>query len=317
MPPKSEKANSFYYKKDRLNQLRGFCAVVQNDCSLIKASEKLGLEKPAISKQISALERDLGIELFDRSKHKTIKLTTTGYNFYKLAVNALNEIDGLFNYYYKNMEEENKSEIKISMHHTAINYLLPEYIKKYRKIDKNTKFIVYNMDFNEALEKVKNDELDMLIHIVDEIPQGFDSKVIATFKSTILMNVKNELSTKDSKDITFEDLSKQNVIMLNKQEILSYFNSVYKTYNITGNIEFVKTDWEVVQNFIKLNLGIHPYSSIYDVFENFKDKELITKDVSHLFPSISLKIITKHGKIFSTNVKKFIDIMLKNTKPII
>ena len=90
-----------------------------------------------------------------------------------------------------------------------------------------------NMDFNEALEKVKNDELDMLIHIVDEIPQGFDSKIIATFKSTILMNIKNELSTKDSKDITFEDLSKQNVIMLNKHEILNYFNSVYKTYNIT------------------------------------------------------------------------------------
>ena len=40
MRAKSEKANSFYYKRDRLNQLRGFCAVVQNDCSLIKASEK-------------------------------------------------------------------------------------------------------------------------------------------------------------------------------------------------------------------------------------------------------------------------------------
>lgn len=307
------KDKNFYYKKDRLNQLRGFCAVVQSG-SVNKAAKIVGVEPTAVSKQVKALEDSISIKLFERNANKKLKLTEVGQNFYKSAINAINMVDGLFNYYYKNMEEENKSEIKISMHHTAINYLLPEYIRKYRKIDKNTKFIVYNMDFNEALEKIKNDELDMLIHIVDEIPQGFDSKIIATFKSTILMNIKNELSTKDSKDITFEDLSKQNVIMLNKHEILNYFNSVYKTYNITGNIEFVKMDWEVVKNFVKLNLGIHPYSGIYDVFENFKDKELITKDVSHLFPSVSLKIITKHGKIFSTNVKKFIDIMLKNTR---
>lgn len=308
------KDKNFYYKKDRLNQLRGFCAVVQSG-SVNKAAKIVGVEPTAVSKQVKALEDSISIKLFERNANRKLKLTEVGQNFYKSAISAINMVDGLFNYYYKNMEEENKNEIKISMHHTAIKYLLPEYIKKYRKIDKDTKFIISNMDFDEALEKIKNDEIDMLIHIADEIPHGFDSKIIATFKSTILMNIKNELSTKDSKNITFEDLSKQNFIMLNKHEMLNYFNSVYKTYNIAGNIEFVKTDWEVVQNFVKLNLGIHPYSSIYDVFENFKDKELITKDVSHLFPSLSLKIVTKHGKIFSNNIKKFIDIMLKNTKP--
>ena len=114
MLPKSEKANSFYYKKDRLNQLRGFCAVVQNDCSLIKASEKLGLEKPAISKQISALERDLGIELFDRSKHKTLVLTKEERLFYDEVVLKLQGIDGLFRNFSEKINEIDKNSIKIA-----------------------------------------------------------------------------------------------------------------------------------------------------------------------------------------------------------
>ena len=58
--------NYFYYKKDRLNQLRGFCTTVRCDCSQAKAARKLNVEPATINKQISSLERDLEVKLFDR-----------------------------------------------------------------------------------------------------------------------------------------------------------------------------------------------------------------------------------------------------------
>ena len=49
------KDKNFYYKKDRLNQLRGFCAVVQSG-SVNKAAKIVGVEPTAVSKQVKALE---------------------------------------------------------------------------------------------------------------------------------------------------------------------------------------------------------------------------------------------------------------------
>lgn len=87
---------NFYYKKDRLSQLRGFCAVVENECSIAKASKKLCLTSSAISKQISSLEKDMNIILFNRTNNNRIVITKTGEEFYKDSFKKLKGIENLF-----------------------------------------------------------------------------------------------------------------------------------------------------------------------------------------------------------------------------
>ena len=84
----------FYYKKNRLQQIRGFCYVVQTG-SMLKCARKMGLTQGAITLQIQSLERDLGIKLFDRSG-KEIKLTKSGEMFYDHAISSLQKMDSLF-----------------------------------------------------------------------------------------------------------------------------------------------------------------------------------------------------------------------------
>ena len=57
----------FYYKKNRLQQLRGFCYAAQMG-SMLKCANKMGLTQGAITLQIQSLERDLGIKLFERNR---------------------------------------------------------------------------------------------------------------------------------------------------------------------------------------------------------------------------------------------------------
>jgi DNA-binding transcriptional LysR family regulator len=59
-----------------LQQLRYFVAVAENE-SFRRASEKLHIAQPALSRQMAALESDLGVELFIRSKRR-IALTHAG-----------------------------------------------------------------------------------------------------------------------------------------------------------------------------------------------------------------------------------------------
>ena len=57
--PVDESAQRFYYKGNRLKQLRAFCYTVKFG-TLTRAAEALFLSQPSVSLQLGALEDELG-----------------------------------------------------------------------------------------------------------------------------------------------------------------------------------------------------------------------------------------------------------------
>jgi len=73
-----------------LDLLRGFVAVCRTQ-SISKAAEELCLTQSAVSKQIKALELQLGITLFVR-KHRSIALTDEGATLFRAVDESLEQI---------------------------------------------------------------------------------------------------------------------------------------------------------------------------------------------------------------------------------
>lgn len=310
-------SDNFYYKKDRLNQLRGFCSTVQTN-SIIKAAKIMHVEPTTISKQIKALERDLNISLFDReTKKQRLTITEKGKEFYRVAISALQNIESVFEYFKNNNELANKKEINFAIQHTAAKYIIPKCIKKFQEKSeyKDIKINIFILSANEAFERLKNKEIDFMLHIIDKIPDEFNIKGIFDFEPAILMNKNNVLANKKDNEITFEDLSKQNIIMIDTKSIIKYFFDTYEKYGLSSNINFIEGgDWGVVRNFVKLDLGMHMYSSVYDKFEDFKDNDIVLRRVNNLLPKIRFKLITKKGEIINNLVKDFIDIICESLR---
>ena len=74
-----------------LTQLHYFTAVAHSQ-HLTKAAESLCISQPALSKAISRLEEELGVELFDRSSNR-IALNSNGELYLRYVERALLELD--------------------------------------------------------------------------------------------------------------------------------------------------------------------------------------------------------------------------------
>ena len=83
----------FYYKQNRLKQLRAFCHAVRTQ-SISKAAERMHLSQPSVSLQIKALEQEMGTVLFER-RGPRIALTPEGRALYELASPLVEGIDNL------------------------------------------------------------------------------------------------------------------------------------------------------------------------------------------------------------------------------
>src|SRR5215469_14013002 len=129
--PASGDAGRFYYKGNRLKQMRAFVATVKLG-TLSRAAESLYLSQPSISLQLQALERELGVELLQRSRRR-INLTDAGEALYELArplVEGWENLDRDFQAKIKGMEA---GRLTVAAGSSTIQYLLPELVRRYRE----------------------------------------------------------------------------------------------------------------------------------------------------------------------------------------
>ncbi len=73
--------------------MKTFVTVVQ-ESSFAKAASKLSISSPAVSKQISLLEQELGMQLLARST-RALSLTEAGASYYEQAKKVIKEFDEL------------------------------------------------------------------------------------------------------------------------------------------------------------------------------------------------------------------------------
>ena len=76
---------------DRFDAMQTFVRVIEKGSFSVVAKER-GIGQPAISKQISALENELGTELLHRTS-RSVALTEAGRDFYESALRILDDLE--------------------------------------------------------------------------------------------------------------------------------------------------------------------------------------------------------------------------------
>lgn len=307
----------FYYKKNRLQQIRGFCTTVQQDCSTRQASKILCIEHSAISLQIRSLEDDLGIKLFKRSNNNRMKLTKEGELFYKKAVIHLQGIDSLFVEFNTTLKHMSENTINIGCDYTVTAYILPKYIRELKEKCKNfndIKINIYNVGLTEALDMLLNKDVDFVFagNLQNkEYSVEIDKQDIFEYKNTLLLGSQNPLSKQ--KTISKSDIEKYPYLLLDEYNFLS----PEEIFNIKkSNITIKQNDWTISKEYVKEDLGIigMPRAAILATENGRRNKKLLTFDFDEFFPKMFISLYTLKNYQLKENTKLLLDIIKKDKK---
>jgi DNA-binding transcriptional LysR family regulator len=134
-----------------LRHLRYFVAVAE-DLHFRKAAEKLHIVQPALSKQISSLERELGILLLDRDR-RHVSLTEAGKVFLKEAIEVLAQADGAMARA-RAVSRGEVGRLNIGFIQPALADLLPRSLRVYRHHYPGVMLSVSEATNRMAIEKI-------------------------------------------------------------------------------------------------------------------------------------------------------------------
>src|SRR6266581_1892858 len=159
---------AFRYKQNRLQQLRGFCAVVETG-SVSKAAIRLNLTQPTISLQVQSLERDLRAILLERRGPK-IEVTFEGELLYELArplVERLTALDQNFEDRRNNVEQ---GRLAIAAGESTIHYVLPRTVQRFSSDHPRISLALNNVTGQQGLQQLRDRLVDFCVGPLLDIP---------------------------------------------------------------------------------------------------------------------------------------------------
>ena len=245
-----------------LRVLRYFLTVV-NEESITKASNSLHITQPTLSRQLSQLEDEIGVKLFERGSRK-IKLTNEGLLFRRRA----EEILQLVSKTEKEMTEHEEfvdGEISIGCGELASVQVLAEIIKSFHEKYPLVRYDIHTANADHIRERLDKGltDIGLLLEPVDINKYEFIRMNIKE-KWVALMCTDDPLSEKES--ITPEDLSDLPVCIVKrslvKNELASWFGDYFKKLNIQFTSNMSTNATIMVQNGLTYALvleGSLPY----------------------------------------------------------
>lgn len=218
---------------------------VAKEENITKASEKLNLTQPAVTKHMKNLESILETKLFIRNNHG-IKLTKQGVELYQ---DIKDSVDVLIN-------EENKylkiKDINLGIHSTILNKMFSDCMSEYYIQNTNSKINVLNQDNEQMLLELKNGELDIIFS--KKIYTKTNDKNIKFIKlgewnEVLIANQNYKLK---DKQMTLEDIKNTTIYMPKRTSETShnFFKSLNCKYEDFKDIKHAtyKTITEIIKN---------------------------------------------------------------------
>ncbi len=293
-----------------LRQLQ-YAVLLSETGSFSHLAEKLNITQPALSKHILTLEKELDIQLFDRTV-TPLKMTAAGEYFIKEAKELLYKEDQLI----RSMDQfrtGEKGQLTIGITPFRSAYLIPGIVKKVRDkfpgirvklieegseqlrkdaADGRFDFAVVNMPVDESLLRATPIEPDKLVLVYSE-----------TFAESVPeLNDKDEIDFKDCGNLPF-------VVLSANQEMRVLFENLCTSTGVCPQIAAeavnLTTAWEMACSSVAATLL--PLQFVDSALTN---RKLIVKKLKNSVQLRQPAIVTKRGQYISPYAKYAIELLI-------
>lgn len=250
--------------------------IVANEKNITKASEKLNISQPAVTKHIKNLENALELRLFNRTNHG-IELTSDGQKIYEEAKEAVETLNSIFVKYGKNRN------INLGVH-VSMYKMFSKILTKFSNINENITINIsdtdlINMlapDLSDMIAKLENEKLDI---IISKKTDNYNHNKIEFIKVGEIQDilVVNNDSKLLGKQIGIEDIIGMQICLSRKGSATTnnflkaleieedkLVNAKYITYN--AMLDIIEDDNEII--------GL--------ISKEYIEKELNNKEISEL-----------------------------------
>ncbi len=148
-----------------LRQLRYVVALASRR-SFTRAAEDLGIAQPALSQQVAALERELGVRLFNRTNRRVapteagLALFVRAQRILEDAAAAIDEIAG--------HADGGRGRVVVGTGRSFAELTLPKVLGEFHRRHPDVEIVIDHVGSDEVFAKIRSGALDLFVGVLDD-----------------------------------------------------------------------------------------------------------------------------------------------------
>ena len=296
---------TFRYKQNRLQQLKGFCAVVETQ-SVSRAASRIHLTQPTVSLQVQSLERDLSTTLFERRGPK-IELTFEGKLLYDLArplVEGLTSLEQEFDARRNNLEH---GKLAIAAGESTIHYVLPRAVQQFSSKHPGIALMLNNVTGKLGLQQLRDRTVDFCVGPMLDTPADIAFEPVVAFDPVLIAALGHPLAK--LKKVSLRDISRYPLILPPRHlSTWRQVEMVFQQRNLPYEVRLEMGGWEVIKRYVELGMGV---SIVMSVCLTGRER-LEVIPVNRYFPKRVYGLVSLNTRTLSPQAREFIAIFKKS-----
>jgi LysR family transcriptional regulator, cys regulon transcriptional activator len=288
----------------KLQQLRCLTEVARRGLNVSEAAEALHTSQPGVSKQIRALEDELGVQVFVRHGKRLIAITEPGKAVVAIAERMLAEARNL-----KRAGEEFANDqlgtLTIAATHTQARYALPKAVAAFKQRYPKVELVIHQGNPTQICDQVVSGDADMCVatEMIGEYPElvslpvyQWNRCVVVPPKHPLLKVTPLSLEKLAEHPIVTYDFAFANRSLVQK---------AFEARGLKPHVVLSAQDSDVIKTYVELGLGVGILAKM--AFDAKRDVTLRAIDAGHLFESSTTRLGIKRGAYLRRYAYDFIE----------
>jgi LysR family cys regulon transcriptional activator len=287
-----------------LQQLRYLVEVARTGLNVSEAAESLHTSQPGVSKQLRALEDELGVAIFARHGKRFTAITEPGKAVIAIAERILGEVANL-----RRAGEEFANEklgtLTIAATHTQARYALPKAVAQFKDKYPGVQLRIHQGNPTQICEQVLAGEADLCVATeAIALYPALVSLPVYRWNRCVVVPAKHPLLK--VAPLTLEALAQYPIVTYDYAFAnRSLVEKAFENRALKANVVLTALDSDVIKTYVHLGLGVGILASM--AFDAKRDAPLRAIDAAHLFESSTTRLGIKRGAYLRRYAYEFIE----------
>lgn len=235
-----------------IQQIQYFLEVVRSR-NFSVAAENLYTTQSSVSKNIKSLEKELNIQLFDRTKRQ-IQLTEAGKLILKDAHSIVQEYDNLI-HTISSYQLQKEDTLSIAGIPVMAQYDITGLLTDFQTAHPNIKLQIEESETTHICSQLKNHECDFIFTRKEYLDTSFESLEFFNDRLAVVVPQDHPLSKK--KQISVSELRNENLLLLSKSTLhYDKITEICRQKGYEPRVVYTGTHMDNILDLVGKNHGI-------------------------------------------------------------
>jgi LysR family cys regulon transcriptional activator len=286
-----------------LQQLRYVNEVARRGLNVSEAAMALHTSQPGVSKQIRALEEELGVALFVRQGKRFTAVTDAGREIVVSIERILAEAANV-----KAIGQEfahhAKGTLAVAVTHTQARYALPEVVTAFKKRFPDVKLKLLQGNPHQLARMVLAGEADVAI-ATEALDEYTELVTLPGYQWHHCVVVPKGHALAKTKPLTLEAIARYPIVTYDPTFAgRTAIDRTFAARHLSPDIVLTALDSDVIKSYVELGLGVGIISA--RAFRKGSDEGLQALGCEHLFPTQTTRLAFRRGAYLRGYTVEFI-----------